>query len=333
MFRWVLVILYLGWLGSVFANTTIVNDKDDIQRLDQSMIKIKASLNAIDKNIAQENKSYVKQEKKMQELESQINELDKISQKYHHELETKSLEVRKQFLALSLITSDPGRQTNPSILGQRKILLTKMKNDFVDLNNLKQNLSEKMKALENLRADYEESKKSQNQIYQSLSQLQMQRENFGRVYSKTEKWQNQKQEKIVKAGVEKKAQEILGKGAATNEENGVFGVPVQQFKQLKIENPGVSFYIDQNVPILAPGKGKVVYIGALASYGQVIMIDHGQDLRTLILGELKLNIERNVNVNEGDVLGYAQSKLGQHKVYFEVRKREVPQAPMKYLKI
>lgn len=319
------LVLGMG-IGHSFVHSAEVNE---IQSIDRSMMKIKAGLLAVDRNIAQENDSYLRQTQKMQELEEQIHQLDESLQEKEKWTQQRSRQVKKQFLALSLLTGRAAKEVRPGQLVEKKILLQQLKKDLLSLASGKQTLDERRQQLTSLQSDYEESKKSQNQIYQTILKLQARKEDFGKSLNHVQRQQSVAQAQLIKAQVK----QSLGPAPAAAARDAIFGIPVQQFKQIKMEDPGVSFMIDQSVPILAPGDGKVVYIGELSSYGQVVMIDHGSDLRTLILGNLKLNVQRNLQVKEGDVLGYAQTKVGHNKVYFEVRKREVPEAPMKYLKI
>jgi hypothetical protein len=310
--------------------TSHKNPKQDLQHLDRDIVKVKAALAQIDRNMAQENKSFLAQEKKMVELEQRIKSMEIDAQQKESEIQNRLKEMRKKFLGLHLVIEGQRSGATMAELAGQKLIVKKLQQELIQMNLKKDQWGRLTSDLKLLRSDYEESRKAQNQIFAALSELQMKRQGLEKIYIKTQKYQGDLQIKITNQTMLKATQ------ARSEIENisGTFGIPVQQFKELKVENSGVSFFIDQDVPVLAPGKGKVVYIGGLASYGQVIMIDHGNDLRTLILGELKVNVERNLQVNEGDVLGYAQKRKGQeNKVYFEVRKRETPQAAMKYLKI
>ena len=82
----------------------------------------------------------------------------------------------------------------------------------------------------------------------------------------------------------------------------------------------------------AVGGGKVVFAGDLASYGQVVLIDHGNDLRTVLLGRMDIKVKKNDSVNDGDILAYTQndSKEDQN-LYFEVRKKNTAQNTILWL--
>ena len=335
-FRFFFVLTCLFVSIAISSNVRSAVPKEDLQKIDRDMVKVKAALSQIDRNMAQENKSFIAQEKKMVALENKIKSMEEEVNKLEAELNLKLKDMRKKFLALHLVMEGQKIKSNVTHILEQKILLKRLHEELIQLSVSKKNCATSHEQLKELRFSYDESRKAQNLIYASLSELQMKRESFEKIYIKTQKFQGNLQQKVVNQEVLKTLNPPMMDKLTkeSSDSSGVFAIPVQQFKQLKVENSGVSFFIDQDVPVLAPGKGRVVYIGSLASYGQVIMLDHGNDLRTLILGELKVNVARNSDVREGEVLGYAQNRAGQNsKVYFEVRKRETPQAAMKYLKI
>ena len=76
----------------------------------------------------------------------------------------------------------------------------------------------------------------------------------------------------------------------------------------------------------------MVFAGDLASYGQVVLIDHGKDLRTVLLGKMNIKVKKNDTVSHGDVLAYTinDSKDPQN-LYFEVRKKNTAQNTILWL--
>src|SRR5690606_22476463 len=69
-------------------------------------------------------------------------------------------------------------------------------------------------------------------------------------------------------------------------------------------------------------EGTVVYVGGLSTYGNVVMIDHGNDTRTVVLGPFTPATEKGRKVRAGDKIG---SMASAGRLYFEVRKQNVAQ--------
>jgi septal ring factor EnvC (AmiA/AmiB activator) len=84
--------------------------------------------------------------------------------------------------------------------------------------------------------------------------------------------------------------------------------------------------------VKAVGEGKIVFAGDLASFGQVVMVDHGNELRTVLLVKMSIKVKKNDTVKSGDVLAYTinDSKEAQN-LYFEVRKKNTAQNTILWL--
>ena len=112
----------------------------------------------------------------------------------------------------------------------------------------------------------------------------------------------------------------------------IFSRPVDDFLSVTSSSKGVTFKYQATQPVKAVGEGKVVFAGDLAAYGQVVLIDHGMDLRTVLLGRMNIRVKKNDNVRHGDVLAYTlnDSKEAQN-LYFEVRKKNTAQNTILWL--
>jgi lysostaphin len=96
---------------------------------------------------------------------------------------------------------------------------------------------------------------------------------------------------------------------------------------------GIDFIVDVGTPVLAAAGGVVQFAGFHPQYGNMIDIDHGNDLVTRYAHLSK------VLVKEGDLLqrgrrigdsGNTGRTTGPH-LHFEVRYRGLAQNPMKFL--
>lgn len=102
-----------------------------------------------------------------------------------------------------------------------------------------------------------------------------------------------------------------------------FALPLKDFISMNVEGKGVALVYQEKTAIYAPDNAKVVFTGELASYGKVIMLDHGDDIRTVLLGNLTAKISKYDEVKQGDLLGYTDYEIGKkNQLYFEVRKKD-----------
>ena len=92
---------------------------------------------------------------------------------------------------------------------------------------------------------------------------------------------------------------------------------------------GASF----GAPIVAALDGIVSYAGELGSYGNCVMIDHGNGITTLYAHGQKILTEKGKEVKQGDLImevGSTGNSTGPH-CHFEVRVNGYTQDPLKYV--
>jgi septal ring factor EnvC (AmiA/AmiB activator) len=76
----------------------------------------------------------------------------------------------------------------------------------------------------------------------------------------------------------------------------------------------------------------VVFAGSFRSYGQILIIDHGDDYHTLMAGFSHLDVQEGAIVRAGERIGSTGGVSGVlGRLYVEVRRRGVPVDPMPWL--
>jgi murein DD-endopeptidase MepM/ murein hydrolase activator NlpD len=112
-----------------------------------------------------------------------------------------------------------------------------------------------------------------------------------------------------------------------------FGYRIDPFTGQQAMHEGIDFITDMGTPVVAAAGGVVQFAGIHPQYGNMIDIDHGNDLVTRYAHLSK------VLVKEGEVLqrgrriadsGNSGRSTGPH-LHFEVRFRGAPQNPSKFL--
>jgi LysM repeat protein len=98
---------------------------------------------------------------------------------------------------------------------------------------------------------------------------------------------------------------------------------------------GIDITKDGGKEIRAAGSGKVIFAGRKTGYGRTIIIDHGGGLSTLYAHNAKLYARKGSRVKQGAIIskmGASGASKGIH-LHFEVRLRNKPQNPLRYLAI
>ena len=76
------------------------------------------------------------------------------------------------------------------------------------------------------------------------------------------------------------------------------------------------YQFHQSAPFYSGDGGEIQYLGRLANYGNLIIINHGHNIRSVLLGDIDPQVQKGQRVKRGEVIGQTKS---QGKLYFEVR--------------
>ncbi|MFZ4712290.1 MAG: murein hydrolase activator EnvC family protein [Bacteriovoracaceae bacterium] len=111
-----------------------------------------------------------------------------------------------------------------------------------------------------------------------------------------------------------------------------FSSPINNFIEVANSAKGVTFTFSEVAQVVAPGAGEVVFAGELSTYGNVVMIDHGGEIRTVLLGNFQPKVRKHDKLNAGELIGYTEIDSNKkNTLYFEVRKKNVAQNTVRYL--
>ena len=114
-----------------------------------------------------------------------------------------------------------------------------------------------------------------------------------------------------------------------------FGWRIDPFTGQRAIHEGIDFIADAGTPIIAAAGGVVVYAGFHPQYGNMVEIDHGNDLITRYAHASKLLVKVGDVVLRGRKIaevGTTGRATGPH-LHFEVRHRGAPQNPSKFLRL
>jgi len=97
---------------------------------------------------------------------------------------------------------------------------------------------------------------------------------------------------------------------------------------------GKDYAVPIGTPVKAAGGGRVVYVGWSSGYGNTVIIEHQQGMRTLYAHLNSFNVSSGQRVNRGQVIarsGNTGRSTGPH-LHFEVRVNGRPVDPTGYLR-
>jgi murein DD-endopeptidase MepM/ murein hydrolase activator NlpD len=112
-----------------------------------------------------------------------------------------------------------------------------------------------------------------------------------------------------------------------------FGWRLDPFTGANAMHEGVDYVVDAGVPIHASAGGVVAYAGAHPQYGNMVEIDHGNDIVTRYAHASKLLVKVGQVVRRGEKIaevGSTGRSTGNH-LHFEVRYKGSAQNPVRFL--
>jgi murein DD-endopeptidase MepM/ murein hydrolase activator NlpD len=112
-----------------------------------------------------------------------------------------------------------------------------------------------------------------------------------------------------------------------------FGMRIDPFTGQHAMHEGIDFLAEQGAPIVAAAGGVVIFAGFHPQYGNVVDVDHGNDLVTRYAHASKLHVKEGDIVQRGRRLadvGSTGRSTGPH-LHFEVRFKGAAQNPARFV--
>lgn len=114
----------------------------------------------------------------------------------------------------------------------------------------------------------------------------------------------------------------------------LFGSRNHPVFRTKVFNSGIDIRAAAGAPVKAAGPGEVLFSGWLRGLGQVVIVNHGDNLSTVYANLGRTSVSEGDAVRVGSVLGAVGNTgaSGQYSLHFEVRQGGTAKDPMNYLR-
>ena len=115
---------------------------------------------------------------------------------------------------------------------------------------------------------------------------------------------------------------------------GAFGEQVHPRFGTRTFKRGIDIEAGEGSGIVAVAAGHVVYTGWFKGYGNLIILDHGNDFYTLYAHAAEIRVKEGDDVRQGETIGTVgdTGSLAGPRLYFEVRYQGRPQDPAEWLR-
>lgn len=327
-----LLILQMGF-GLPSAWAAVNKEKkpgQDIQTIEkqlkqhsQMMGKIREQLQQYETALTTNNQQYLQVIEGRKNLEGKMDQLS-----LHLSESEKTLKQRMQRANDALngvVLTAIEEQNDASTLLSRKMLGMALKRRLVELKLALAENQNIQRELGELNTRYANLQQNEKQLAEVLGQLEADKRVVVQNYETVSKREDEIKTNYHKLKATQYRKKVQVAEKKTNDLGVTFFPPIAEFSDLNYKKKkGVSFYFKKIQPVTAPGAGKIVFKGTVGSFGQILFIDHGNDVRSVILGHFAPKVEKEMMVNKGDVLGYTEqmgNKIGE--IYYEVRQKNI----------
>ncbi|MBY0414566.1 MAG: peptidoglycan DD-metalloendopeptidase family protein [Bdellovibrionales bacterium] len=318
--------------------------KRKIQDQSKEIQKLTKEVNNVEVTLGLNNKKYLKLAEERAKIEESLAGARRNAD-FDGEGLKKSYAQTKSLLMGVLLNKLENTERSSDILA-RKVMIESLQRKLADLDGL-------MKANKNLQGDVEglyarlqDSMNTEKELLSFMGELEQRKKELrANLESQTKdseatqlKFDEQKNKLAInqKAEQRQRVREKIAPMQITEEikipsqaSSGSYLPPIYVYQDLEYQKKGVTFNFHGKNEVRAPRGGKIVHIGALANYGNVLIIDHGEDTRTVLLGQFDYAVKFGDLVKDAQVVGYTNPRspngLGEGKIYFEVRKNNLAQ--------
>lgn len=313
-----------------FQKETTYKDRLAVQNF--KLIKLKASIKELEKNLGKENNRYLKNYHLLTKLENEITH-------QHDRLELLNEEIYSNYKGLEKILRNLIFLENDDIdaiqLAQKKVLRAATKRRLKSLNSNLIVAKQGKRELVELKEKAANLKTVEKSILNLLTKMENRKNRLANSYVDEIRTKNNiessisRMQKIQRKKTVAPIQKEKDLPFVKDNNNLKFGqleLPIDEVQSLDYENKGVTFFMNSKQPVKAVGSGTVAYSGPLANYGHVVLVDHADGLMTLVLGKFRARVKKGSKVEVGDILGYTNATIDRkEKLYFEVRYKDKAQ--------
>lgn len=324
-------ILALSFLVSFNSLAAVKTTTPSLAKVRSEVLQMGARLTSLEKEIGSKNNLYLSSIEQIKQFEGdvqiyrdKVNEIEKdlmkaqqdnkhIIQSYLVEVDESEAEIWQKKIHLELL----------------KQAQVKLKEKEIELKSYQDKVREFDSRLSSLRTNEEE-------LSSVIQELENRKKSTMEQYLAKVEQKKIAEKKVQSQKLEKKVTQIKKSFSqapvVAEKPDRIFKNPLEDFTSFVSSPKGVTFKFQAVQPVKAVGNGKVVFAGDLASYGQVVLVDHGNDLRTVLLGKMDVKVKKNDSVKDGDILAYTHNEnKSDQNLYFEVRKKNTAQNTILWL--
>jgi len=305
--------------------------KDDLNSKSSEIVKLGAQIKSLETSLNKNNDIYLKRLEQLKSYEAKVEKLMGDLKIGQEEINNEKAQLKR--IAQTYIMEKNDEQDDNSLISQ--VLLEKsITKKLAKLEEMNKENSSLVEVISQYSKELASIKEQEDTLYELIVSLENQKKEVSQNYISNLETKNTLEEKLENALAQTRAKRSTIKPTGLNLDIDFdIILPIKKFSDYKGGKEGVTFKYDSVEPLIACANGSVEYAGELASYGNVIILKHGKDIRSVILGEISSKVKKGQAVRQGEIIGYTIAKPGIKKsLYYEIRKKNKVQNTLSWLK-
>jgi murein DD-endopeptidase MepM/ murein hydrolase activator NlpD len=298
----------------------------------------KKQITNLEKKLNEKNNYYLRTVRQRQKLDFDIYDLQKKLNDSIVNLQKKSdsLSAEKKYLLLNSIN-----QQSALDLLKKKALVRRVTQKKAVIDKEIESQKVMKKHIYKLRLEFDNTVALEKELADVIRDIEARKSGLAQNYISEKEHREQllvelkkekRQKRKKRIGMSKKTSEVSKESLLVSD----FDSPIKKFISYDHDKKGITYIVKDQQDIFASKSGKVSYKGTLANYGNVVMVDHGDNVRSIYLGDFTSSLKKGATINKGQILGQTRRPLTRGavgKVYFEIRRKNIVQNTIKLVKI
>ncbi|MBK23410.1 MAG: hypothetical protein CME70_05330 [Halobacteriovorax sp.] len=319
--KYLLAIAFFSFCFAGLSEAAVkkTNPHKNLRQHKNELASISKQIYSLESNLGKGNKRYLKtldQRKKLEELIVKLDNEIKSDQKLNEE---KKVETRKRLK--QVLVQGFGKVSTPAQVLSRKLVLNLLKKELAELNRIHKKRAKLIKSMEISKAKYEDLRRVESDLLSLMNEMEESKREKSLRYVKLK----EEKEKLRKKLKFNKAKS-LAKRKKTKLISERFSTPLTDFIDMEYAKKGVTYKFNSRQAVRTSRAGKIIHTGSLSTYGNVVMVDHGNEVKSIYLGQFLPSVKKGQSVNAGESLGKTfDVAKNEGKLYFEVRKKNKAQ--------
>ncbi len=290
----------------------------NVMKVQKQVDSYAKEISILESRLGQTHQKYLSTMQLRQKLESKLNESENHLSQGKFEANSKIEKLKTVLKRLALQELDQNQSA--AAMAARKVLANQVIKQLTSLRNVHAQASQYEEDLKKIRNRINEYTETENRLSQLVQTMEEKKSAKADEYLQAISQKSEVEEKLSALKLTRRAKARIKSDIAAR-----FSSPVDDFVGIEYDKKGITYKFNGRRPVLASEAGKIAYAGRLSTYGNVILIDHGNETRSVILGSFLPKLKKGQTVSKGDIIGYTEANTNQGKVYFEVRKKDKAQ--------